>query len=226
MGKCIKIFFVLFFLIAVVPFHSVFANDVTNNGYLRMLHASTDAPNLDIYVDKEKMYSEVSFKSISEFIPIKEGSYKVKVYPEGANPNKEKPIIKEKIKVKNGDTITLMVIGKENEFKLQSVPDDLSVDEEKGKIRFVNLAEDVQSLDLITTDLSINDIKYKGSSDYIIIKPNSYDFEVKIKGQDNAIYEIPNLKIMAGSNYSIFAVGLLKGEPGLELLITKDSITK
>lgn len=191
---------------------------------VRFIHASPDAPILDVYFKKENVFSEVSFKHLSDYVSIPTGSYKINVYPEGANPKKEKPIVQEKINIKAGEPITLAIIGHDNEFKLIFFTDKVNEDNEQAEIRLVHLVSDVPAVDMVGDSVIVENLSYSEASDYVQVEPTNQDIKINHAGQGETLYAIPNLQIMKGLNYSIFALGLLNGEPGFDVVITKDQV--
>ena len=68
-------------------------NDVTAPGttaQLRVVHASPDAPNVDVFVDNASVLANVAYKTASDYLPVPSGS-RTHVYsppadtPVGAN---------------------------------------------------------------------------------------------------------------------------------------------
>ncbi|MFA9560278.1 DUF4397 domain-containing protein [Evansella sp. AB-rgal1] len=219
MKKMLAIVLILFFTLTV---SHVSANH-QQFGYVRVLHASTDAPHIDIYINKEHAFGEIGFKSITDYKTLKDGSYKIKIFPEGSDPNKEKPIIKDKVKINNGEAFTLAVVQIDGNYELNTFQDNIIPTKEISKMRFVNLSEDTSPLELQTDEWNIEDVPFNNASEYQEVAPASQDLIIKTKSEE-VIYEIPNLQLMSGANYTVFALGLTKGEPGFGVIITKDKI--
>jgi hypothetical protein len=51
--------------------------------YLRVVHASPDAPAVDVYVDNESTLTDVSFGAVSEYLSLDAGSYNVTITAAG-----------------------------------------------------------------------------------------------------------------------------------------------
>ena len=49
--------------------------------YVRVFHASPNAPAVDVYINKALVFSNISFKDFSEYIPLSKGQYEMEVYP-------------------------------------------------------------------------------------------------------------------------------------------------
>ncbi|MDQ0255190.1 hypothetical protein J2S74_002572 [Evansella vedderi] len=217
-----KIIITLGFILSLtLLFHSSAFADVQGT-HIRLLHASPDAPNVDVYFKKENIFSEIPFKEISEYVNMPAGSYKIKVFPEGADPKKEKPIIKEKLKLKDNQFYTLAILGQQEEFELLTLTDTVQPNKDSSHIRFVHLSPDTSAVDIVTDEPVVQNLTYTQASDYVELQPSTQDIKINVARQETTIYEIPNLQLMEGANYSIFTLGLFNGEPGLDVVITKD----
>ena len=51
--------------------------------YVRVFHASPDAPPVDIYVNEGLAFKNLSFKEFSEYVQLPMGEYKIEVFPAG-----------------------------------------------------------------------------------------------------------------------------------------------
>ncbi|MDX5476708.1 MAG: DUF4397 domain-containing protein, partial [Bacillaceae bacterium] len=54
----------------------------------RFVHASPSSPAVDVYVNDEKVFSNLRYKNISEYITLHTGTYKIDIY---AAEQKEEP---------------------------------------------------------------------------------------------------------------------------------------
>lgn len=53
------------------------------NAHLRVVHASPDAPNVDVLVGDEIVLEDVPFKAVSDYLPLAAGEYNIKVNATG-----------------------------------------------------------------------------------------------------------------------------------------------
>ncbi len=51
--------------------------------HVRILHASPDAPAVDIYINDNLISKELSYKSFTEYMPLISTVYNIKVFPTG-----------------------------------------------------------------------------------------------------------------------------------------------
>ena len=58
-------------------------NTMTDYSYLRVIHSSANAPNVDVYANGTKVLSNVPYKTGSAYLQVTSGSYNIKVTPAG-----------------------------------------------------------------------------------------------------------------------------------------------
>jgi|SRR5690554_5573451 len=207
--------------------HNYIAFGEELDSHIRVLHASPDAPNVDIYFDNKKMFSEVKYKHLSDYTKVSKSDY-LYVYPEGANPKKEIPIIKEKIEVTKDDTVTIAIVGIDDEFQVKYFKDEHSLNESKAKVRFIHLSPDTETIDvLINGELALTNLSYMKNNKYEILKPGKKNMTLQLSnGNERINKKFVSMEIFSKANYSIFLIGLTEGEPELEVVITKDHLIK
>lgn len=57
----------------------------TGNAHVRVVHASPDAPNVDVYVDGAEVLTDVPFKAVSDYLPVAAGDRNLQVNATGTN---------------------------------------------------------------------------------------------------------------------------------------------
>ncbi|RLQ95186.1 DUF4397 domain-containing protein [Falsibacillus albus] len=187
---------------------------------VRFLHASPGSPNIDIYINSHKIFSNISFKDISEYLSLPAGKYHIDIYPAGTSVT---TIISKKISVEPGKFYTYAAIGKGEKLQLLPYVDSPMVPANETKLRFIHLSPDAPAVDIAvkSRDVVFPNISYKQATDYLGLTPMTLDLEVRAAGADKAILDIPNIKLKPNRSYTIFAVGLLEGEPPLETILIK-----
>ena len=53
--------------------------------YVRVFHASPNAPAVDIYVNGSLVFENLSYKEFTEYVPLPMGEYNVQVYQKDDN---------------------------------------------------------------------------------------------------------------------------------------------
>ncbi|WP_435359204.1 DUF4397 domain-containing protein [Haloarchaeobius sp. DFWS5] len=82
---------------------------------IRAVHGSPDAPNVDVFVDDNKVLSDVSFTTVSEYMSLEPGMHRLKITPTG---EPETEVFATEKEIGEG-RFTLVAIGKVEDGSLQ-----------------------------------------------------------------------------------------------------------
>lgn len=61
------------------------AEPASGDAHVRVVHASPDAPNVDVLVDDSVVLTDVPFKAVSDYLPLAAGSHNIKVNATGTS---------------------------------------------------------------------------------------------------------------------------------------------
>ncbi len=88
-------------------------NPPTTSVSLRVVHASPDAPAVDIYVEgnNQPLFSDVVFGEVSAFLNVPEGTYNVQIRGAGAAPSSAPVFETGDLTLADGDVITAVAAG-------------------------------------------------------------------------------------------------------------------
>jgi hypothetical protein len=80
-----KIFLIpMLMIMTVLMTTSAFAMGSSRDAEVRVIHASPDAPNVDVLVDGAVAFENAPFRGITEYASLSPGTYNVQVVPSGA----------------------------------------------------------------------------------------------------------------------------------------------
>ncbi|MDP4119973.1 MAG: DUF4397 domain-containing protein [Bacillota bacterium] len=206
------------------PYYSVDAPVQTS--YIRVLHASPDAPAVDVYANDNLISKNLSYKQLTPYLPVMPGIYNLKVYPAGQQVN---PVINTNVTVTPNSAFTIAAVGKLanigllpiHEIYMPQVPMNMM---DNSYVRFVHLSPDAPAVDITLPDGTklFENVSYKEYTNYIGVKPGTYTLQVKPTGSDKVVLTVPNVSLMPGMLYSVYAVGLVGENPPLEAIISSD----
>lgn len=213
-------------MIALLSMGASVTQGEASEGFVRAIHASPDAPAVDIYVNKDKVLESVTFKDVSDYLPLQEGAYNVRIFPEGANPKKDEAVIEKNVEVKAGQAYTLAAVGPLNQLDLVAVGDALEPVEGKVKVRAAHFSPDAPAVDIVAAPDTIlfENVSFPQVSDYLEVDAGTVNLEVRPTGSEDTVFQVPNVGLEEGSVYSAFAVGQLEGEPAFDIILVKDAI--
>ena len=188
---------------------------------VRVIHAAPGAPNVDIYVNGQKVLTDFPFKHVSDYLSLAPGKYQIDVYPTG---NMTESVISKKISVESGRSYTLAAIHSEKFLRLLAIPTDSNVPANETKIRFVHLSPDAPAVDIAVKngDVVFPHISYRKTSSYLGLTPMTVDLEARVAGTKDVALSLPKMRFEPNRSYTLFAVGYAQGEPALEVITVPD----
>jgi hypothetical protein len=191
---------------------------------VRVVHASPDAPAVDVLVDGNAAFKNAAFKGITDYASLDAGSYGVKVVPAGAM---EPAVIDADLDLMAGKDYTVVAVGKLDAIEpLVLMDNNAAPAAGKAHVRFVHASPDAPAVDVAVADggpVLFSNVAFKGSGDYLPVDANSYDLEVRLAGTETVALAVPGVKLEAGKVYTVFAMGLAGGNPALVAVPSVDS---
>lgn len=189
---------------------------------IRASHLAPRAPTVDVYLNGEKTFANLPFRTVTDYLNVPDGDYDIAVYAAGTHSN---PILEAKdVMLENGNfTITAAGFGPTKSANPVVLRDDLEPLPNRPKLRLVNAAPEYGALTLSTsagTDL-LPSVGFKAASHYFGMLPLLQDFDVRCGNV--RVLKLRDLKLKAGRVYTIFVVGS-KVEGTLNYVLTDDKL--
>jgi len=179
----------------------------TATARVRVAHLSPDAPAVDVYVNGTKALSNVPFKDVSSYLPVPAGSTSFRVTPANAA---SPVVIDATVTLNAGGNYTVAATG----FLAGIQP--LLLEDDRGttgqsKVRFVHASPDAPAVDIAVTGgpVLFSNVSFRQASGYPQVAPSTYDLEARPAGTSTVALAVPDVTLRPGTNYTVFAVGLL-----------------
>jgi Domain of unknown function (DUF4397) len=175
-----------------------------------------------VYVNGRLQLKGVPFKTVSDYLKVKAGQFKVEVREAGAAVNSP-PVIAATVTLEAGKAYTVAVFGQLTAVKAALLTDDMSrPGKRKSKVRLIQAIPGDDAVDLVTGgDVLISGAKFPSASDYLEVPAGSVDLEVRKAGSSEVLAKASKVRLPSGSISSLVAVGGI-GEK-LELLDIRDA---
>jgi hypothetical protein len=175
-----------------------------------------------VYVNGRLQLKGVPFKTVSDYLKVKPGKFKVEVR-EAGEPVDSPPVIAATVDLEAGKAYTVAVFGQLTSVKAALLTDDMSRPaDSKSKVRLIQAIPGEGAVDLVSGgDVLISNARFPSASDYQEVPAGSVDVEVRKAGSGEVLAKASNLKLPSGSISSLVAVGGI-GEK-LELLDIRDA---
>jgi hypothetical protein len=202
--------------------------------WVRVLHASPDAPAVNVLVNNKAAVSHLAFGHITKYLKLQANtSYDVKIVP-AANPAAVVFEIKNatfKPGAYTAAAIGLLNPGKTGHaFSVKVFSDNNVKVPGKARVRVVHLSPNAPAVDVYARRNAggyarvVNDLSYPNASGYLAVKPGFYTFAItpgSASSVSGAIYKTPTLHLFPRATYTAWAIGELGG--GFRVLLTTDS---
>ena len=175
-----------------------------------------------VYVDGKLQLKGVPYKTVSDYLKVKPGKFKVEVREAGEPPDSP-PVVAATVDLEAGKAYTVAVYGQLTSVKAALLTDDLSRPaSSKSKVRFIQAIPGEGAADLVTNgDVLISNARFPSASDYQEVPAGSVDVEVRKAGGDEVLARASDVQLPSGSISSLVAVGGIGQK--LELLVIRDA---
>lgn len=188
---------------------------------VRVAHFSPDAPNVDVYVDGDRVIADLAYESLTPYLELQPGTYTVTITAAG-----------------DADTVafegdlwlgrafyTVAAIG---ELEGGTFRPHVLVDDGSVLLRAVHASPDAPAVDLYVNDGDspvVEDLAFGDATNYIAIPAADYTLDVRPAGDSATTVASFDLALERGLAYTGFAVGYLEpdeGDPEFTIRATVD----
>jgi hypothetical protein len=177
-----------------------------------------------VYVNGRLQLKGVPFKTVSDYLKVKPGEFKVEVR-EAGEPASSPPVIGATVELEAGKAYTVAVFGQLTSVKAALLTDDMSrPGRSRSKVRLIQAIPGEEAVDLVAKgDLLVSGARFPSASGYREVAAGTVDVEVRKAGSGEVLARASKVELPSGSISSLVAVGGI-GEK-LELLDIRDAAT-
>lgn len=191
---------------------------------VKVVHASPDAPGVDLLVDNNIAGVNLTFPNNTGYLSVDEGTRNVKVNVHGTSTT----VIEADLPINGNKNYSVFAVDAVSNLTPLVIEDDLtSPASGNSHVRFIHLSPDAPEVDITLTDGTVvfENYKFKQYSDFTPLPAASYDLQVRLAGTETVVLELPGISVMDGTIYTIFAKGFVGGTGnqalGAEIIINK-----
>lgn len=177
---------------------------------VRIIHASPDAPDLDVYLDDQLLTRHAAFGSVTEYLPVETGKHDLLVVPAGGDPLRQ-------VLVTVGvsfDPETFQFVAIQNylnSITLSVYPEEVSEIDGQGysRIRMIHLVPDGNGISLMVSndEAMFESVVPLTATRYEDIQAGSHVLTVRAERQDS-LAPIPiSLALLPNVAYDLVVVG-------------------
>lgn len=176
---------------------------------VRVVHASPDAPAVDVYVDGQRAISNLSYTQGTNYTMLPEGQHQVQVFAAGTGPGGT-AVIAAPVTLQGGRAYTIVAANVLAKIEPLVIPDDLTPPAAgKAHIRVIHASPDAPAVDVAVQGgpVPFKNAAFKAATPYTPVDAGTYTFEVRPTGTTTAVLTTSPTALAAGRLYTVFAMG-------------------
>ena len=195
---------------------------------VRVVHASPDAPDVDVLVDDSPVLTDVPYLATSDYLEVAPGSRNLKVNAAGTATS----VIDADVNLVDGTDYTVIASGLAAEIEPIVLEDDSSEPAEGlARVRAIHGAASAPAVDIYVTapdaDLTaetpaLTNIVLGDVADYIEAPAGDYQVRVTTTGTKTVVIDSGTLTLESGQVRTAIAVDAPGGGAPFDLLILED----
>ncbi len=192
------------------------ASAATNPGFawIRVAHASPDAPAVDIWVNGQVVVSNLAFAKVTGYLLVPAGGYNIKVTPTGAT---TPVVIDANVTLEKNKAYTVAAANVLASIEpLVFVDDNSEPGPGMARANFIHLSPDAPAVDVRVQGgpVLFANTAFKSASTPVMVPAGTYTLEVVPAGAPGpVVLTLNNVALSAGTVYTVFAEGLLATPP-------------
>lgn len=181
-----------------------------DNAQVRVIHASPDAPAVDVYVDGNAVLTNVPFFTVSDYLDVPAGEHRFQVTPTGESV--DSAVIDTTATLEAGTAYTVAATGEVANISPTIIVDDLSAPAAgQAKVRVYHFSPDAPAVDVKLADGTtlLSGLAFPDASDYLEVDAGTYDLSVTPAGDDTVVIDLAGTSLQAGNIYDVFATNVV-----------------
>lgn len=190
-----------------------------------VVHASPNAPGVDLLIDNSKVNSAaLTFPANTGYLKVESGTRNVKVNVTGTTTT----VINADLALEEGKNYSVFAVNAVANIEPLVLADDLTTPASgKAHVRFVHLSPDAPAVDVALDGGAVvfANTAFKGSTAFTPLDAGAYNLEVRLAGTATVALDLPSITLQAGKIYTVFARGFVTPgttpELGAEIIVNK-----
>lgn len=177
---------------------------------VKVVHASPDAPGVDILVDDQVAGQNLTFPNNTGYLAIEEGTRNVKVNVSGTSTT----VIEANLPLEGNENYSVFATDVVANLTPLVIVDDLTPPASgNAHAKFIHLSPDAPAVDITLTDGTVvfGNIAFQEYTEFTPLPAGSYDLQVRVSGTATVVLDLAGVNLMDGTIYTVFAKGLVSG---------------
>jgi hypothetical protein len=182
---------------------------------VRAVHASPDAPNVDILIDDAVVLTDLPFTGASGYLEVVGGERNFKINATGT----ASTVIDETTDLDRGQDYTLLAVNFLTSIEpLLTVDDNSAPTPGNARLRVIHASPDAPNVDVLVDDMVVlTNVPFKAISDYLDVSAGARNIKVNATGTSTTVIDVtPTL--VDGKVYTVIALNQLSAIEPLLLI--------
>ena len=189
---------------------------------IRIVHAVPGGPAVNVFVDGNQVFTNIAYKQVTSRATLSAGSHSVRVVPV----NSQQALIDTTVTLQADTYNTIAAVGQPNSVQALTMTDSSTLPlPNQARVRLVHASPNAPAVDVAVKGgpTLFSNVSFPTATDYIVVGAQPYTVDILSAGTSNIVLTVPNVSLNGSTVYSIYAVGLLNGQPPLEVLVVIDA---
>jgi hypothetical protein len=200
--------------------------DVHEHANVMVVHASPDAPGVDLLVDGTKKNSAaLNFPNNTGYLELEAGTRNLKVNVAGTSTT----VINADVPFTKDMSYSVFAVDSVSVISAIVLTDDLTAPAAgNAHVRFIHLSPDAPAVDVAVASSGTVVFGNKAFKEYTAFTPlaaGAYNLDVRVAGTSTVALVLPTINLEAGKIYTVYAKGFLGGTGaqalGAEIIVNK-----
>jgi hypothetical protein len=193
----------LFALVIAAP-----AASAQTDNRVRVMHASPDAPNVDVFVNGQAVLTDVPFFAYSDPLSLPDGTYQVAIAPAGAGT--DAAVFVGDLTVSGGQNLTVAAMNFVSDLEVYAYEEDVSpVPAGLARVRIIHASPNAPAVDIKLAGTDAVVVAGAAFTDAAILEVDAgtYQFDISPAGSADVVFTTPALRFENGWSYTLVASG-------------------
>ncbi len=179
---------------------------------VRVVHASPDAPNVDVIVNDNfatPAFSNAPFRGVTPYATLPSGTYNFKVVPSGTT---APVVIDATLPLDAALDYTIAATGVLASIAPAVYQDDNTLSSTQARLRFIHLSPNAPAVSINVAGGGpslFSDVEFRENGGYVSVAPGTYDLDVRLFNGGGLVLSVPGVALAANTVYTVYATGLV-----------------
>lgn len=196
----------------------------TSKANVKVVHASPDAPGVDLLVDNAVVGTNLTFPNFTPYLEVNAGTRNIKVNVTGTSTT----AIQANLNLEANKNYSVFAVNNVSSIEPLVIEDNLSTPASgKAHVRFIHLSPNAPAVDITTNTGAVvfSNYAFKGYSAFTPLDAGTYNLQVRLAGTSTVVLDLPGITVASGKIYTVFAKGLVGGTGtqalGAQIIVNK-----